>query len=493
MKKLLVYLLCATLLFGMGISSAAAADSEELTTVLYVVPGDEPKDLEGGLQAINDKLLADGVGVQLELKYIPWDAWDQKINIMLSTGEAFDLFQVMNDRVSLSNYASRGALADISEAVQEYGENILAVNPDIMMKSGQVDGVQYAIPAYWVESALDPEITIRKDILEKYDLEVPTTFEELTAAFITVMENWDGVQKPYIPMIGSNTSRFGLASMTYDEWPYVIYDKVFLVTQDGTVSNYFASDIFKKDCANARLWYESGLISPDVLTTTSDQLNNQLNSGDWFVHAGTVGDITQIQNNYPDITTDDFINLNLAPEKTRIRPYGTRNMNAVPAASEHPEAAVKFLNWVYASQENYDLMIYGREGIDYTIVGDRSISIIADPITGAAGYSFADWMLGNVTFLRTSITAPKATVDALYTLNDTAVEGYAAKFTFDASNVQTQYADVMTQISAVIAPIACGVLDYDANIDDALAMLQAAGVDELIAEFQAQLDASKAE
>ena len=495
MKKLLVYLLCVTLLLGLSLSPAiAAADSgEAVTTVLYVVPGDEPKDLAGGLQAINDKLLADGVGVELELKYIPWDAWDQKINLMLSTGEAFDLFQVMNDRVSLANYASRGALTDISAAVQEYGESILAVNPDIMMKSGQVDGVQYAIPAYWVESALDPEISIRKDILDANGLEVPTTFEELTAAFETVMANWDGAQKPYIPLIGANTSRFGLASMTYDEWPYVIYDKVFLVAQDGTVSNYFASDIFRKDCENARLWYEKGLISPDVLTTTSDQLNNQLNSGDWFVHAGTVGDITQIKKNYPDITTDDFISLNLAPEKTRIRPYGTRNMNAVPAASKNPEGAVKFLNWVYTSQENYDLMVYGREGIDYTIVGDRSINVLSDPVTGTPGYSFADWMIGNVAYLRTSITAPKATVDALYTLNDSAVEGYAAKFTFDASDVQTQYADVQTQIAAVIAPIACGVVDYESNIDNALALLEAAGVDELVAAFQAQLDASKAE
>ena len=494
MKKLFVCLLCVTLLFGLMVSPAlAAGNSEDVKTVLYVVPGDEPKDLTGGLQAINDKLLADGVGIQLELKYIPWDAWDQKINIMLSTGEAFDLFQVMNDRVSLANYASRGALSDISAAVQEYGQSILERCPEIMMKSGQVDGIQYAIPAYWVESALDPEISIRKDILDANGLDVPANFNELTEAFMAVMKNWDGAQKPYIPMIGANTSRFGLASMTYDEWPYVIYDKVFLVLQDGTVSNYFASDIFKKDCENARLWYESGLISPDVLTTTSDQLNNQLNSGNWFVHAGTVGDVTQIQNNYPDVTTEDFINLNLAPDKTRIRPYGTRNMNAVPAASENPEGAVKFLNWVYASQENYDLMVYGREGIDYELVGDHSISVLADPVTGAPGYNFADWMIGNVAFLRTSITAPKATVDALYTLNDSAVEGYAAKFTFNASEVQTQYTDVQTQIAAVIAPIACGVVDYESNIDNALSLLKAAGVDELIAAFQAQLEASKAE
>jgi hypothetical protein len=71
------------------------------------------------------------------------------------------------------------------------------------------------------------------------------------------------------------------------------------------------------------------------------------------------------------------------------------------------------------------------------------------------------------------------------------VEGYAAMFTFDASKVQTQYADVQTQILAVIAPIATGVQDYDSNIENALKQLKAAGVDDLIAEFKAQLDASR--
>lgn len=488
MRKLLALLLCALMTVGLCANLAAA---EEVVTLVYVIPGDEPQDLAGGLQAINDKLTADGVGIQLELRYYPWDAWDQRINIMLSTGEKFDLFHVMNDRVSLSNYASRGALADISPYLEEFGQNILDVCPEIMMKSGQVGGLQYAIPAYWMESALDPELTIRKDILDKLGLDVPTSFAELTETFEQVMAQWDGNQKPYIPIIGANSARFGLASMEYDEWPYVIYDKVFYVDQDGNVKNFFETEVFKRDCENARLWYEKGLISPDILTTTSDQLNNQLTSGDWFVFPGTVGDITQIANNYPDITVDDFISLTFAPEKTRVRPYGTRNMNAVPASSEHPEAAVKFFNWVYASQENYDLFVYGREGIDYEKVEPNSKLPLSDVATGTPPYYFSEWMAGNVKYLRLSVTAPKATNDLLYTVNTSAADGYASMFAFDASNVQTEYADVQTQILAVIAPIATGVQPYAENIDNALAMLKTAGIDKLMEEFQAQLEASR--
>jgi putative aldouronate transport system substrate-binding protein len=487
MKKIVSLLLMLMMMFGL----LALAPAEELVTVVYAVPGDEPKDMAGGVQAINDKLKADGTGVQLEFRYYPWDAWDQKINIMLSTGEKFDAFQVMNDRVSLSNYASRGALADITPFMKEFGQNILAVCPEIMMKSGQVGGKQFAIPAYWVESALDPELTLRKDILTKFGLEVPTSFAQLTAVFEAVMGKWEGVQKPYIPIIGSNSARFGLASMEYEEWPYVIYDKVFFVGQDGVVKNFFETEVFKRDCANAQLWYEKGLISPDVLTTTSDQLNNQLSSGDWFVHPGTIGDITMVQNNYPDITVNDFISITFNPDKPRIRPYGTRNMNAVPLSSEHPEAVVKLFNWVYANQDNYDLFMYGREGVDYEKVDEQKIKYISDPVTGRPGYAFSDWMAGNIKFIRLSVTAPQSSNDMLFTVNEKAVNGVAAMFAFDASAVQTKYTDVQTQIQAVIAPIATGVMPYEENIGNALEMLKAAGVEDLIAEFQRQLDESR--
>lgn len=492
MKKVYALLLCMLLVIGMLPATLGLAAGEELLTCTYVVPGDEPQELAQVLELINAKLKEDGVGIQLILKYIPWDAWDAKLNIMLSTGDKFDLFHVMNDRVTIANYASRGALADITALIDEYGPNIKAACPEMMMRSGQVGSVQYAMPAYWFETALHPEITLRKDLMEKYGIDkVPETFEELTDAYVKVMTEWQGTTKPYLPWIGSTATSFEVDAKNYDSWPYQIYERMFYVNQDGTIKNFFETEEFKQDAYNARLWYEKGLINPDVLMFTPDQNTNQLNSGDWFVHFGTVGNVDVMKANYPDIQVDDFIWLEFAPEKPKIRPFGTRNMNAVPLSSEHPEVGVKFINWLYASQENYDLFLYGREGIDYRVVEPHNREPIINPIMNAELYSFADWMIGNVNYIRPGTTAPKATNDALYTRNETAVTGIASMFTFDASNVQTQMADVQTQISAVIAPIITGVVDYDSNIDEALDLLRKAGIDDLVAEFQRQYEASK--
>jgi len=471
-----------------GETSSAAVNNGEPVKLTYVVPGDAPADVDRGVADVNKKLAADGVGVKIELKYFAWDVWDQKINLMLSTGDDFDMFHVMNDRVTIANYASRNALADLTDAFAQYGGNIKKNCPDLAVKSGQVGSKQYGIPAFWVESALDHQGLIRTDLLKKYGVaSVPTNWDELTAAFQTVMSKWEGNQKPYLPLVGA--SQVGGYFFNSDS-NYVLYENMIYVNQDGTIKNYFETDTFKESCKRARDWYQKGLINSDVLTVTSDQLNNQLNTGDWLVHAGTIGDITSLKTNYPGVTVNDFAWLDFDTAAPEIRPYGTRNMQAVPASSKHPEAAVKFVNWLYANQDNFNLFVYGTEGTDYKKLDGNAYEAITDE-KGQPKYSFATWMVGNINFEYLNANGPKATNDHLYTTDKTAVDGTAALMTFDASSVQTQVADVNTQIAAVIAPMACGAVDYDSNIQNALQLLKTAGIDSIVAEFQKQYNASK--
>ena len=468
--------------------------TQEVLTCKYVLPGDKPVEYEKVEEIINKKLSDDGVGVKLERQYIAWDAWDQKVNIMLSTGEVFDLLNVMNDRTPISTYVSKGALADITEAMDKYGENIKKVNPDIMMNSAKINDRLYAIPAFWVEFSHSPEITIRLDILRENGLSVPKSFEELTAAFETVMKNWKGNQKPYLPLIGSTVYKFGFDHKSYDSWPFWVYDDLFYVNQNtGEVKCYFETEEFRMDCQNANDWYKKGLINPDVLVFKSEQLNSQLDSGNWFVHAGTYGNsIDNIKKNYPNITVEDFDFLNFFPEKPNLRPYGTRNMNSVPVTSKHPEAGVKFINWLYANQENYDLYVYGREGIDYNKKGDRGREDIIDLAKGRPLYFADDWMIGNLNFSRQAGNSPTITNKILFNIDKTAVDSIAGSFVFDATSIKAELANVRTEMAANITPIATGVLEYDKAIGPALDKLKKAGLDKVINEYKTQFEAFKA-
>lgn len=472
-------------------TSQAVSETEasgETVKFTYVVPGDEPREYARGIADVNAKLAADNVGIEVELKFFAWDVWDQKINLMLSTGEEFDAFHVMNDRVSLTNYASRGALADISSQMDAYGSNITENVPALAVENGKVNGKTYGIPAFWVESALNEQATIRKDLLEKYNLEMPKTFEALTAAYKTVMENWDGESKPYFPSVSSNDRIPYFFSSNND---FCIYDNLIYVDQDGTIVNYYETETFKEAAKNAQIWYREGLISPDILTTTSDQSSNQLNTGNWFVLNGTIGSVTTIQSNVEGFAPEDIVWLDLTGGAAAIRPYGVKNIQAVPAASLHPESAVKFFDWLYSSQENYDLFIYGKEGVDYTTGENHTYEPIVDADLQAVPYSFATWMGGNINYSYLDATTSPEVNRHLYTIDENAVDGIAAGFSFDASSVQTQLADVNTQISAVLTPMAWGVTDYDSGIEEAISLLKKAGVDDVINAFKEQYEASK--
>ena len=475
-------------------AATAAPEVQEILSCKYVLPGDKPVEYEVVEEIINKKLSDDGVGIKLERQYIAWDAWDQKVNIMLSTGEEFDLFNVMNDRTPVSSYVSKGALADITEIMEKYGESIKKVNPTIMIDATKVNDKIYAVPAFWVEFSHSPEISIRLDILKDNGLSVPKSFEELTAAFETVMKNWKGDQKPYLPLYGATVYKFGMDQKSYDSWPFWIYDDMFYVNQKtGEVKNYFETEEFKQDCANARSWYEKGLINPDVLVFKQEQLDSQLDSGNWFVHAGTYGkSIDNIKKSYPNITVDDFEFLNFFPDKPNMRPYGTRNMNAVPITSKHPEVGVKLMNWIYTNQDNYDLYMYGREGIDYKKTGDRAREDIIDLAKGRPLYFADDWMAGNLNFERLAGNSPRKTELLKFTIDETAVDSIAGTFVFDATNIKAELANVRTEMAANITPIATGVLAYDKAMPAALEKLKKAGIEKVINEYKTQFEAFKA-
>ncbi|WP_052416692.1 MULTISPECIES: extracellular solute-binding protein [unclassified Paenibacillus] len=480
-----------------GKESAAATQSAgkekktEPVKIKYVVPGTEPKDYKEVFQKINEKLAADGVGVEVEKTYIPSDAWDQKLNLMLSTGEDFDLFHIMQDRTPFSSYYNRGALADISGAIEQYGQNLKKYIPEDIFDGAKIDGKYYAVPSYWVEMASEGEFNIRRDILRANNLKEPTTPDELISAWETVMKNWKGGNKPYF----SNKADFDPVSLhttvlhrMYDTFPFTVKDKFFYVNQNGEVKSWIETEEFKKDAAFMRQMYTKGLTSPDILVLKGEQLKAQIDSGDWFVNFGTAGSLSSLQKNNPEATVDDIGVVFFNPEKEYLRPLTFKNGNAVPVNSKHPEEAVKFMNWMLASQENYDLVQYGIEGKHYTKDGDKGMKAINDPDNNnKPGYKGSESQSGNVSFMRFDLenSIPENN-KVLFEANPKAINSIAANFAFDPTNVRTEYTNIASEAAASITPIYMGVQEYDKAFPAALDKMKKAGLDKVVAEYQRQ-------
>lgn len=470
--------------------SGNAAKQDDVVTIKYVIPGTEPSSWKEVREAVNKKLLADGVNVQIDEQFIDWAAWDQKLNLMLSTGADFDMFQVMNDVVSLSNYIARGAVKDISAELEQYGPNVKTAISDDIFKAVTKDGKIYGIPANWMEPAVVDLFTSNDYLLKKYDInnKINTPQEMLDA--MEQLYNKAPAPKPQFPFTLSNVSSTGMDFLhrTFDSFPFDVRDGIAMINNDGTVKNWVDSDEFKQESAFFRQAYQKKLINPDVLTLKQDQVQKEVTKMNWGFAMGTLANSqADIDKDLKGATLGDFSLQEFNPEKGHYRFTNAKNLNVVATNSKHPEAVIKFMNWLYANQDNYDLFLYGIEGKTYKKTGDKSLEAILDPKTNAAMLPNADWMIGNLNYIRVGeiITATRK----LYTPDPDAQNFISSGFFFDATPVKTELGNVKAVITSDVAPIYAGVVDFDSHIAQAQQKLKAAGVEKVIAEYQKQLDA----
>jgi putative aldouronate transport system substrate-binding protein len=495
MKRIVCLFFAVTLgfsVFAGGRQSGAAADAGPVT-VKYLMPGGPPIAYDEVIAAVNEKLVRDK-NIRIEVAYIPWDVWDQRVNLMLSTGEEFDIFHIMQPTVPLSSYQSMGGLTDITDLIDQYGPNLKKIITPDGFNAMRIDGRIYGIPAEWVELAGEGVFALRKDVMDKLGLPMPKTNADLITIVEKAASVWDGNGKLYFTFLGSNgvnplTSHITSLHREYSSFPFNVMDSVAFVDRNGSVSSWIESEEFKKDAQWMRSAYQKGLVHPDILTAQQEQVANFIENGNWLVHFGTGGSVRGVQaNNNPNFKPEDFIGVKLYPEKPDFAYQAVKNLNGVSSTSRHPEAAIKFFDWLYTNQENYNLFMYGREGIEYTMTPDG----FREPARNENNeglYEQADWMLGNLKYIKLGSDTLPYVVEWLYTPNPDKQSFPGDDFLFSSLSVEAEWISVQTELLTSIAPIYLGVQSYDEAFPAALRRMKAAGLDKVIAEYSRQMKA----
>ena len=484
MKKVIAMVLtaglCTAMLGGCGQSgssnattenAAAAAASGEKTVVTYLRPGTEVDHNAELVQAINDKLDADGTGLQLEIMYIPSDVFQDKVSLMLSTGEAFDLLCVMEDQKPFTSFVASEGIMPITQYVNQ-SENLKRVIPDYMWDAATINGEIYTIPANC--------ITIRREKLEEFGLEDPQTMDDLLNMCEVFTKNWDGPNKPVV--IPLYKEPFTYLFRTLDTYPFTVQKDLIFIDQQGNVKNWMETDEFRQCADFFHKLYQGGYVPEDVLSAGWSSWNTMLTGDFIWVDQCQLWDTEQVwKERIPGVQLDTIYLNQKAPQ---FRSSSFRNDTAVSATSEHPEAAVKFMDWMYSSQENYDLMVYGVEGLTWNDAGN-GLYTKNDP-----AFEFnADWMIGNLDYVRYQEGTYDKFIEIMGIEKPDAVNSVALNFVFDPANVADEYAACQAEVEQSIYPIKLGLVSYEEGYENALARMKAAGIDKVIEEYQKQLNA----
>lgn len=454
-------------------------NSGDVVTIKYLRPGTAVEHNDELVQAINDKLAADGTGLQLEIMYVPSDVFSDKVNMMLQGGDEFDLLAVMEDQKSFTTYIGAEGIIPITQYVKD-SEVLNRVIPQYMWESATVGGEIYTIPANWTENADQACcITIRREKLEEFGLEDPKTMEDLLNMCQVFTEKWDGPSAPVI--IPMYKEPFTWLFRTLDTYPFTVQKDLIFIDQEGNVKNWVETDEFRQTAEFFRTCYEKGYIPEDVLSSSWSSWNTMLTGDFIWVDGCQLWGTEEVWNERIQGTNLDTIYLN--PDAASFRPASFRNDTAVSVTSKHPAEAVKFMEWVYSSQENYDLMVYGVEGLTWKNEGEGLYTkLIPD-------FEFnADWMIGNMEYERYEVGTYQKFIDIMGEEKPDAENSIVLNFVFDPASVATEYANCLAEVEAKVWPIKLGIISMDEGYEDALAKLKAAGIEKVVEEYQRQLD-----
>ena len=158
-------------------------------------------------------------------------------------------------------------------------------------------------------------------------------------------------------------------------------------------------------------------------------------------------------------------------------------MYGVSATSKHPVETLQYLELINTDPYAMNLLSYGMEGKHYNKTGDNTIELIPD-----SGFSHgSSWAVGNVFNTYVLPGQPEDVWEQTKALNDSAKTSPVLGFSFDPEPVKMQIANV-SKVVKEYESLVGGELPVDETNAAFVEKLQVAGVDEVIAEMQKQID-----
>lgn len=460
-----------------GGNSETNEPSGDVVTLTFANTGAQPACQDQVLEAINEKLLADGLNIQVEMIWLD-DYWNT-LAMNIAGGAEYDLAWAHSS--TLADLVGRKIYQPIGEALDSVGQDLKAKTPDYVLKGGTIDGEVYAIPRVIPTTGFNNTFDVRKDLMDKYGIEEITTIEQLEQYFQAVLDNEEGMY----PYSGSNINPM---TTVYANYHFILGDGISAMYVDPadpelTVKNFWASDEFTEIMKKRMEWVEKGYLQSD--TSTFQNPDTGFENGVVAAVDSNVMRVSErvdgMKNTLPDAVPYTVM---LEPETRYIFSAGD-NMLAVPSTSKHVNEAIQLIQWFKTNQENYDLWSYGVEGVNYNMNGE---AVDISGIDSANVYSPNVWMWNDLDMARFSANYPQDQLDRLKTWDDNSQQSPLLGFVLDQSEIGAECSQIQAVMTEYANNLLTGMVDVDDVRDEFLAALDAAGIDKVIEETQRQVD-----
>lgn len=443
-----------------------------------------PADTQKVEDAIND-IIREKLSIEVELQISDAGSYHQNITLALSGGEQLDIANgIMANYTSL---ATQGYLLDLNEdeLLNTYGQGIIDAVGQENIDACYVNGVLYGLPNNRDIAQGRGCYAVATEYLDGIGYEAP---EDAGEIIHITQEEMDGILAE-IHGKYPEIETFRPASQQLTQYMDVdflggnAFGVLLNYGAEPVVENLFESDAYMEYCKTMYRYNQNGYMSKDAITDTTAV--SELRNSHALVSYATAGKpgirhqesaggvpMTIFQ------TKEDFMASNVIASFPWV----------IPVTSADPVAAMKLLNEFYTNAELANLWTYGIEGTHYTI-SEEGLLCYPDGKEGSTGYTSLQFLAPNEFLCYVPEGNDPDMWEQTKAFNDNAKRSVACGFTFDATNVSNELTAVQNVYEEYQKSVEFGFVDPETAVPEMNQRMVDAGLEKIIEEKQAQLDA----
>lgn len=469
----------------------------ELTEISWYIWGNEPSQAAPVIAALNEKSAAD-VNIKVNFKWQTGD--DTSLKTTLASGDTdVDIAFACGWFADYVGNSQKGYFRDLTEDVQTYAPTLYETLPELMWQGVQVNGKIYGVPV-WKDCAASQYWFARKDIVEAADAvaEFEATGRKVSSLkpVLQKIKDWhdaDPTNNAYTEGLTApmNFNWAGLNGHNngWDELHAPTRLGVKIVDGNTKVESYYADADYRDDMKALKEFADLGL------TNGKEAVQIEQEPTVCVVSTGQGWDGAQYDAwGGPKKGYETIISLKCGPYLTSG--YVQGGVNCVGAGSTKVEAALKYLQYLDTNAEYQNTIAYGIEGTNWKNVNGRA-EVLTGEDWAPGGFVLGSWQHKLPPVVKTedgyadeANQTPTDMWKVLCESVNTAQGSDLLGFVVDISNVENQISACASIVEENYKALQCGVVDdVDAYCDTLLEKLEAVGYNEIIADFQAQVDA----
>ncbi|RLU47273.1 sugar ABC transporter substrate-binding protein, partial [Streptococcus iniae] len=390
--------------------------------VMYQI-GEPAKNFDTLMKNAN-KIIEKETGAHLDIKFINWGDYNDKMAIMTSSGEQYDIAFSYNYAIN----AQKGAYADLTDLYKKEGKALYDILDPAYIKGNKVNGKIYAVPVIG-NIANQQMFSFNKELVDKYHFDISSvkTYEDLEPMLAVIKEK----EPKVTPMAYTKGTKVS------DNFDYILGDIMpFAVDLEGDptkIVNQYEVPHFQKHLKTVHNYYKAGYIPSDVATSDAEF---KLSVPNWFVHKETQGPADLGDSLLTTVAGFPIVSRPLTNAYKTSGSVQAANF-VISSTSKNKAKAMEVLTLLNTNKELLNGLVFGPEGTNWEKVPGKK-----DTIKLLKGYSndtrMPAWNTGNSQLLYRTENVTDADVAQSEKVLKEAVESPALGFSFNTDPVKTE-------------------------------------------------------